>query len=37
MKDTLNNPNPGLRPFEADEDNLFFGRDEQSNELFRRL
>ncbi|MGR9106411.1 MAG: nSTAND1 domain-containing NTPase, partial [Gammaproteobacteria bacterium] len=31
------NPYPGLRPFEADENHLFFGRDGQSNELLRRL
>ncbi|HEX8072541.1 MAG TPA: tetratricopeptide repeat protein [Pyrinomonadaceae bacterium] len=31
------NPFPGLRPFEFDESNLFFGRDGQSDELSRRL
>jgi hypothetical protein len=31
------NPFPGLRPFESDEDHLFFGRDGQSDELLRRL
>ena len=31
------NPYPGLRPFEAEEAHLFFGRDEQSDELLRRL
>jgi S1-C subfamily serine protease/cbb3-type cytochrome oxidase subunit 3 len=31
------NPFPGLRPFEADEGHLFFGRDGQSDELLRRL
>ncbi len=31
------NPFPGLRPFEADEDYLFFGREGQSDELLRRL
>jgi hypothetical protein len=31
------NPFPGLRPFESDEDYLFFGRDGQSTELLRRL
>jgi WD40 repeat protein/energy-coupling factor transporter ATP-binding protein EcfA2 len=31
------NPFPGLRPFEATETHLFFGRDGQSEELLRRL
>jgi energy-coupling factor transporter ATP-binding protein EcfA2 len=31
------NPFPGLRPFEADENHLFFGRDGQSDEILRRL
>ena len=31
------NPFPGLRPFEPDEDYLFFGRDVQKEELLRRL
>jgi tetratricopeptide (TPR) repeat protein len=31
------NPFPGLRPFESNEDHLFFGRDGQSDELLRRL
>ena len=31
------NPYPGLRPFEAHEAHLFFGRDEQIDELLRRL
>jgi WD40 repeat protein len=31
------NPFPGLRPFEPDEDYLFFGRDRQVDELLRRL
>jgi tetratricopeptide (TPR) repeat protein len=31
------NPFPGLRPFEADEGHLFFGREEQIDELLRRL
>jgi len=31
------NPFPGLRPFEPDENFLFFGRDQQTNELVRRL
>ena len=34
---TLTNPFPGLRPFEPDEEHLFFGRDGQSDELLRRL
>src|SRR4029079_16572348 len=31
------NPFPGLRTFEPDEDYLFFGREEQIDELLRRL
>jgi tetratricopeptide (TPR) repeat protein/energy-coupling factor transporter ATP-binding protein EcfA2 len=31
------NPFPGLRPFEPDEDHLFFGRETQIDELLRRL
>ncbi len=31
------NPFPGLRPFEADEAHLFFGREGQADELLRRL
>ena len=31
------NPYPGLRPFQADETHLFFGRDEQTVELLQRL
>jgi hypothetical protein len=31
------NPFPGLRPFEADEHDLFFGREGQSEEILRRL
>ncbi len=31
------NPFPGLRPFEPDEDYLFFGRELQIDELLRRL
>lgn len=31
------NPYPGLRPFEADESHLFFGREGQSDELLVRL
>jgi len=33
----LFNPFPGLRPFESDEDHLFFGREKQISELLRRL
>ena len=31
------NPFPGLRPFEADEDHLFFGREGQSDEVLLKL
>ncbi len=31
------NPFPGLRPFEADEDHLFFGREKEIAELLQRL
>jgi len=31
------NPFPGLRPFEPDEDHLFFGRENEVDELLRRL
>jgi tetratricopeptide (TPR) repeat protein len=31
------NPFPGLRPFEPDEDHLFFGRENETDELLRRL
>ena len=34
---TLCNPFPGLRPFEPDEDHLFFGREQEIDELLRRL
>ena len=34
---TRTNPFPGLRPFMQEEADLFFGRDEQSDELVRRL
>ena len=34
---TLFNPFPGLRPFEPDEDHLFFGREREIDELLRRL
>ncbi len=33
----LFNPFPGLRPFEPDEDHLFFGREKEIDELLRRL
>jgi len=33
----LFNPFPGLRPFQADEDHLFFGREKETDELLRRL
>src|ERR1700694_210113 len=33
----LFNPFPGLRPFEPEEDYLFFGREKQIDELLRRL
>ena len=31
------NPYPGLRPYEPEEDFLFFGREKQIDELVRRL
>lgn len=34
---TNGNPFPGLRPFEPEEDYLFFGRERQIDELLRRL
>lgn len=38
MDDALpDNPYPGLRPFQADETHLFFGRETQRTELLRRL
>jgi hypothetical protein len=33
----LLNPFPGLRPFEPDEDHLFFGREKETDELLERL
>jgi tetratricopeptide (TPR) repeat protein len=33
----IHNPFPGIRPFEMDETNLFFGRDGQSDELLKRM
>ncbi|MEP6918160.1 MAG: ATP-binding protein, partial [Acidobacteriota bacterium] len=35
--DSRFNPFPGLRPFEADEEHLFFGREREIDELLRRL
>ena len=37
MARPLFNPFPGLRPFEPDEDHLFFGREDEIDELLRRL
>jgi tetratricopeptide (TPR) repeat protein len=34
---SLFNPFPGLRPFEPDEDHLFFGREKEIDDLLRRL
>jgi tetratricopeptide (TPR) repeat protein len=34
---SLSNPFPGLRPFEPDEDHLFFGREKETDDLLRRL
>ena len=34
---SLLNPFPGLRPFEPDEDHLFFGREKEIDDLLRRL
>lgn len=33
----IKSPFPGLRPFETEEDHLFFGRDPQSDEILKRL
>ena len=33
----ITNPYPGLRPFEPEEDYLFFGREQQTDELLRTL
>ncbi len=33
----MSNPFPGLRPFEPDEDHLFFGREKETDDLLRRL
>lgn len=35
--DTLQNPFPGLRPFQSDESHLFFGRDRYLDEILRKL
>ena len=37
MTPQLRNPFPGLRPFEADETHLFFGRDGQCSDIVTRL
>ena len=37
MKKLRTNPFPGLRPFEADETQLFFGRDGQSVAIIEKL
>jgi tetratricopeptide (TPR) repeat protein/energy-coupling factor transporter ATP-binding protein EcfA2 len=37
MPEVQFNPFPGLRPFEADEDYLFFGREKLIDDLLRRL
>ncbi|HEV8241357.1 MAG TPA: hypothetical protein VGS57_18470 [Thermoanaerobaculia bacterium] len=34
---SVRHPFPGLRPFEPDEDHLFFGREREIDELLRRL
>ncbi|NCG27514.1 MAG: hypothetical protein GWP42_08235 [Verrucomicrobiales bacterium] len=36
-KKTLSNPFPGLRPFQSDEEHLFFGRESQTLELLQLL
>ena len=37
MSPTRTNPFPGLRPFELDEEHLFFGREGQADDLLERL
>jgi WD40 repeat protein len=37
MSDALRSPYPGLRPFEADEADLFFGREQHVDALLKRL
>src|SRR5438552_9379723 len=34
---TLFNPFPGLRPFQPEEEHLFFGREKEIDDLLRRL
>src|ERR1035437_373472 len=36
-KKAISNPFPGLRPFEPDEEHLFFGREQETDELLSRL
>jgi len=36
-KQALQNPFPGLRPFQSDEEHLFFGRENQTLELLQIL
>lgn len=37
IDEIVSNPFPGLRPFEEDEDYLFFGREKQVDELLKKL
>ena len=37
MNPSSSNPFPGLRPFTSEEDYLFFGREDQTNELLQLL
>lgn len=37
MSPARTNPFPGLRPFELDEEHLFFGREGQADDLLARL
>ena len=37
IESQINNPFPGLRAFEEDEDILFFGREKQTDELLTKL
>ncbi|MBS0553790.1 MAG: ATP-binding protein, partial [Proteobacteria bacterium] len=37
LGDSASSPYPGLRPFSEDEAELFFGREEQTDELLDRL
>ncbi|MGI9261703.1 MAG: hypothetical protein ACR2QR_06695, partial [Woeseiaceae bacterium] len=34
---TIRNPYPGLRAFQRDESDIFFGREEQTDDLLARL